>query len=599
MAAFDDAEAETLMLGEVPEEDGAKADDLLDLLGDGESTDTVPGVISGEPASSEPTPAADTSATAEVAPAEVAPAEVAPAEVAPAEVAPAEVARAEVPPLDAVMDPPKEEVAAAGVKRAATQTLDMGEDLLPSGDGAPVDEHTAVLASTNPATAGDIKLTADCTSVGREPCNNVVLDDPRVSGEQFRILRVPAGSEGPPWTFEVEDCSRNGTLVNKKILKAAKATLRDQDLIEVLPASKVGQAAAVCFLFHAALAGGPPPAKKPRLSEGSKEELEGAEKAFSEATCAICQEVMHRATSVQPCMHSFCSSCLGGWLKRPGDRLPRCPICRQAVAGVGKNHSLDGMIESLLKAHPDKQRSAAALADLDGRDPLHDSGYDLAKIRGPGDPAAGLLRITVAAAAAAEAMDAESESYHHDSEDSEEEEPGHAWTAPGAVRPPCVNCGLPAWRPLRSAADAILATPMSATAVAKSALANNSVEQEILQEWLHSRGMSLKEAILMLLADPNPEGVPAVVIRPHAPAGGAPVMLPGGVWTELAACNNCSQMILKSAVYSVRERIPNEELPARGQGRGNCWYGRGCRTQSHKRHHAERLNHICEQTRFS
>ena len=83
----------------------------------------------------------------------------------------------------------------------------------------------------------------------------------------------------------------------------------------------------------------------------------------------------------------FCSSCLGGWLKRPGG-MPRqgevlvgiaqktclltsfnhvhpihgvflgsflsawcrCPICRQAVAAVGKNHALDGLIEGLLKA---------------------------------------------------------------------------------------------------------------------------------------------------------------------------------------------------------------------------------------------------------
>eukprot|EP00913_Durusdinium_trenchii_P017054 g16039.t1 len=217
---------------------------------------------------------------------------------------------------------------------------------------------------------------------------------------------------------------RNGTLVNKKLLHKdgnQSVCLRDQDLVEVLPASKVGQAAAIAFLFHAPLSAAPPPTKKPRLMEGPTVSDFDADQILGEATCAICQEVMHRATSVQPCMHSFCSSCLGGWLKRPGDKLPRCPVCRQAVAAVGKNHVLDSLIEKILKAHPDKMRSVAALADLDSRDPLYDNGYDLVKLRGGGGVAAGFARLTVAAAAAAEAMDAESEHSQSEFSSSEEE----------------------------------------------------------------------------------------------------------------------------------------------------------------------------------
>eukprot|EP00913_Durusdinium_trenchii_P017055 g16039.t2 len=315
---------------------------------------------------------------------------------------------------------------------------------------------------------------------------------------------------------------RNGTLVNKKLLHKdgnQSVCLRDQDLVEVLPASKVGQAAAIAFLFHAPLSAAPPPTKKPRLMEGPTVSDFDADQILGEATCAICQEVMHRATSVQPCMHSFCSSCLGGWLKRPGDKLPRCPVCRQAVAAVGKNHVLDSLIEKILKAHPDKMRSVAALADLDSRDPLYDNGYDLVKLRGGGGVAAGFARLTVAAAAAAEAMDAESEHSQSEFSSSEEEVfgPEHAWAEPGAVRPACRLCGVPAWRPLRSASETI-ANPLSATFLTKTALANNTFEQEILQEWLHTKGLSLQQAIIDLLANPNPEGVPAV--RWHAPFGG-------------------------------------------------------------------------------
>lgn len=581
---FDDAE--TLILGEyVPEgpELAAPAvpageDGLLDLLEDPakESTETIPGVISGESGDSGYAPSTAISEAPEMAPKLAAP------------------EATEVAPEMCVDAAPEK-----GVKRAATLTLDMGEDLeMDTGGEMGDDEKTAVLWSTNPSTAKDIWLGAACTSVGRDDTNTIILDDPRVSAEQFRVHRKvnPDGLA----EYELEDCSRNGTLLNKKLLHKdgnQRACLQDQDLLEVLPASKVGKAAAITFLFHTPSVAAP--SKKRRLTEGgdegSKSEL--GEGVFKEATCAICQEVMHRATSVQPCMHSFCSSCLGGWLKRPG-AMPRCPICRQAVAAVGKNHALDGLIDGLLKAHPEKQRTLAALADLDDRDPLHDNGYDLVKLRGRGDTAAGFARLTVAAAAAAEAMDADEGSVYSESHgpESEEEdaEPAHAWTEPGAVRPPCAKCGVPAWRPLSSAAEAVC-HPMAATALTKTALGRNTFEEEILQEWLGAKGLSLLQAILHVLAAPNPEGVPAV--RWHSP--GAPPEFLGspGAWTNLPSCNSCCQMILRGVVYSIRERIAAEELPERARGRGNCWYGRCCRTQSHKRNHAERLNHICEQTR--
>eukprot|EP00434_Breviolum_minutum_P013813 symbB.v1.2.012181.t1/scaffold835.1/size159100/8 len=471
MADFDDAE--TLVLGAyVPEGPepaaaGAGEDGLLDLSA------TIPGVISGE--------SGDSGYAPSTAP-----------ELAPKLVVPETTEVAPEMSVDAVPE--------KGVKRAATLTLDMGDDLaMDTGGEIGDDENEA-----------DIRLGPACTSVGRDDTNTIILDDPRVSAEQFRVHRK-VNSDGLA-EYELEDCSRNGTLLNKKLLHKdgnQRACLQDQDLLEVLPASKVGKAAAITFLFHApsvavaclhqaaAVKENPSvqsiqaPSKKRRLTEGGDV---GSKSELGVATCAICQEVMHRATSVQPCLHSFCSSCLGGWLKRPGG-IPRCPICRQAVAAVGKNHALDGLIEGLLKAHPEKQRTLAALADLDDRDPLHDNGYDLVKLRGAGDTAAGFARLTVAAAAAAEAMDADEESAYSDSHshDSEEEdaEPAHAWTEPGAVRPPCAKCGVPAWRPLSSAAEAAVCHPMAATALTKTALGRNTFEEEILQEWLGSKGLSL------------------------------------------------------------------------------------------------------------
>mmetsp|Transcript_158929 Transcript_158929/g.289776 ORF Transcript_158929/g.289776 Transcript_158929/m.289776 type:complete len:586 (-) Transcript_158929:103-1860(-) len=103
---------------------------------------------------------------------------------------------------------------------------------------------------------------------------------------------------------------------------------------------------------------------------------------FEGAICIICQEVLHRATSIQPCLHSFCSSCLGSWLQTSVQRprapaRPDCPVCRTPVAGVSRNHTLDGLINGLLKAHPGKCRAADEIAELNAKDILAQVDYDM------------------------------------------------------------------------------------------------------------------------------------------------------------------------------------------------------------------------------
>lgn len=101
---------------------------------------------------------------------------------------------------------------------------------------------------------------------------------------------------------------------------------------------------------------------------------------FEGAICIICQEVMHRATSIQPCLHSFCSHCLGSWLQRQSGPYPDCPVCRSQVLGVSRNHTLDGLINGLLKAHPSKRRSAQELDELDEKDILAQAGYNVDRV---------------------------------------------------------------------------------------------------------------------------------------------------------------------------------------------------------------------------
>lgn len=109
--------------------------------------------------------------------------------------------------------------------------------------------------------------------------------------------------------------------------------------------------------------------------DGSEAERQ-VDQVFEGAVCSICQEVLHRATSAQPCLHSFCSACLGGWLTQ-ATGVPNCPICRQPICSVSRNHTLEGLICSLLKAHPSRRRSVNEIEELDAQDTLHQLGYDL------------------------------------------------------------------------------------------------------------------------------------------------------------------------------------------------------------------------------
>ncbi|KAF9124451.1 hypothetical protein BGW39_008202 [Mortierella sp. 14UC] len=65
-------------------------------------------------------------------------------------------------------------------------------------------------------------------------------------------------------------------------------------------------------------------------------------------------------------------------------------------------------------------------------------------------------------------------------------------------------------------------------------------------------------------------------------------------------CYNCSRDFFSNGpLYQWRKSLDAAVLPARALGRSDCWYGRQCRTQHNigNRAHAERLNHICENTR--
>eukprot|EP00051_Salpingoeca_urceolata_P018325 m.256499 g.256499 ORF g.256499 m.256499 type:complete len:184 (-) comp19172_c2_seq4:100-651(-) len=75
--------------------------------------------------------------------------------------------------------------------------------------------------------------------------------------------------------------------------------------------------------------------------------------------------------------------------------------------------------------------------------------------------------------------------------------------------------------------------------------------------------------------------------------------LPGyaSLGRKSALCKGCLRRVVPELAYQYRAQIARSELPASVTSRGDCWWGKECRTQAHNLTHAQRLNHVCDKSR--
>merc|ERR1719498_147963 len=101
-----------------------------------------------------------------------------------------------------------------------------------------------------------------------------------------------------------------------------------------------------------------------RCSKSSKADYEGFGKALEEElTCPCCCGVFFRCTACLPCLHNFCAPCVSEWVRDKGE----CPVCRVPVTDLVRNCAIDGVVETLFEAFPERKRSACELEDLEAR----------------------------------------------------------------------------------------------------------------------------------------------------------------------------------------------------------------------------------------
>lgn len=233
------------------------------------------------------------------------------------------------------------------------------------------------LLSLNEATAATVSFMVsalketDGVRIGRAPGGAVVLKDPRTSLIHFAIrLKAEDGVAAPSAKLRMEltDESSNGTWVNDKLMgKGNSVQLETGDRIFILPSAKVGQQEMIGFAAVIAGQSAPerqmpirPPPTPCTAASGRGRDLG---KDFVQSVhCKICGEApIHRCITAVPCGHNFCLGCFLVWRQKSHS----CPQCQEPVKQAVRNHSMDGVINTFLEAHPESARPATNLQILD------------------------------------------------------------------------------------------------------------------------------------------------------------------------------------------------------------------------------------------
>ena len=379
------------------------------------------------------------------------------------------------------------------------------------------------------------------------------------------------------------------------------------------------------------------------LKKAGYKEIPGLSKSESfeeQLLCGVCQEIMHIAVSLQPCLHSYCAGCYSEWMEISRD----CPACRSVVDRIAKNHLINNLIETYLKANPEKRRNAANLAELDKKNkitddmlyppkkrlyssyiedddyyspsdeeylsvppffptlstahpiPLSTSLFSLPCIfpkcrQCPGYIAADLLTITTTSAHFTCPLTA----------------PIHllcmCCSQPMPDRSTCTDPNVPPqhcdvcktsycnmyWGchgiSCKGCLNEFKNFTFDSTVIA-SMVNNNFFETEILSNYLVKKNISIKDMLETCLEKLDKNEYKCSDSRSTL------------ISAKTRLCYNCAVKNFRDLAFLYRKDIPLEDLPDEIATRPICYYGRACKTQFHKPTHAIKLNHICEQTRF-
>ncbi|PBJ80499.1 hypothetical protein BCY84_01313 [Trypanosoma cruzi cruzi] len=405
----------------------------------------------------------------------------------------------------------------------------------------------------------------------------------------------------------IRDFSTNGTFLNgNRLKKGVEVELRSGDRVFLTnPANESKpDAPSVEFVFQ-------------RVSSEIKVDV-----LEEELTCPVCRGLFIRPCSAIPCLHVCCAACISQWID---DGHKSCVQCRANIWEVRPAHKIQSCVEELLKSNPQLARSDAELHEFAKNDTIPQGGKNLRKR--PHDEASEDNSNTSSSPQDSDGSD----SLHYSETRSNDSHvldgnPRHSCrhcrgaSSVDGFRCPtdaphrhCRACGTSfPYRPLcsrpqncqmcgatycnlyyegeggcRAFLNGHLVRPKDGTPIRtmpRTVFGGNTVEQNILSDYLSTKGISLGMVWLECMEKFRArEWVPNIVCAN------------GQLTEDSPLCVKCMNAVVDSLLFFYRLKVPRHELPESVTKRPNCWYGDKCRTQFHKVQHAKRYNHACYQ----
>ncbi|CAG9332747.1 unnamed protein product [Blepharisma stoltei] len=500
----------------------------------------------------------------------------------------------------------------------------------------------AILVSNNEKTAENYEIKEDEKQIiiGRSPNSTIKLNDSKCSKIHCMITIIDSKDE---IEFLVEDFSSNSTFINNNTIGKGKiSTAQFGDILTILREKQVGPDKKIEFVFQK------PTEKRPHendenFSNKSKKTSTSLEEQFK---CQICMGIMYQPVTLFPCLHNFCGGCLSGWTTQSF----KCPNCRVKSEEVRKNNFLTELIATYLKENPDARRDEEELKDLKSRNKFNRDtvklGVDI-KLANENDIEDGEEFMMFNPGDYV--IDEESDD-DWDIKEKEVKSPQRLpnpyeikrGIGPNRRRPAQVNrnnyektdclqcenlidgfqcprnqnhiqcknchrympqragtnqdcaiCGThycnKYWKNGLGCIDGlneIINNVRFFNKIPKESMKENPIEQTILADYINNYQIKF--------VDIANEMIQAMEIeRWNMKLDGKNTILN----RNSLVCKKCSKLVWCELIYRFREKIPKDRLPVSILQKKNCWYGRECTTQTHNIEHAQKLNHICAQTR--
>ncbi|KAL4897986.1 hypothetical protein BDV59DRAFT_169016 [Aspergillus ambiguus] len=90
-----------------------------------------------------------------------------------------------------------------------------------------------------------------------------------------------------------------------------------------------------------------------------------------ELTCSICTELLYQPLTLLDCLHTYCGSCLKEWFsaqasrrRSPSSTRFTCPSCRAVVRETRPNATVTTLLDMVLAANPERNKSAAEKEEI-------------------------------------------------------------------------------------------------------------------------------------------------------------------------------------------------------------------------------------------